>query len=620
MSLCQMAEQLVEVPETVSRDGVQQRIVEQIVDAPVMQAMEELAEVSKVFSQDRIQRRIVEQIIPATSLAEMIIDVPVVQTPEKTQQAMNTYVQHVVDTVEVERPTIIDGTVQKPIIQEKINQVTQHVEVPLSQFNDKVVDNPVVAQRQIPMVYVEMKTAENPQLQIPDDVIDVPAVLVVPVPQVQVSGKTVEISQLQTAEKIVDTFDANGNRVANKLRRRDCVMREMRKNKLPFRLALNRADPDEIARHCKYCNERGVTRLYESGTALAEGMRVPVSKMEKLIAARCQTSMKMVKDPDRRPYPAYPSGKSWCEACGKMGSGQKFYHNVTPGSDSAAEAQQQHKSSKHQPTKKSTRQERGGERKEEERDQEGRKEEEKEVEDGGEQVEKDVTGWTEVTRNKRKKRVQIFVKVDEMKMVAMDVSPEDKVQKILNTVSGSERDVYVTSGGRILRGSDKLKNFGVRDGSTVEVTSRMRGGGGKHREKKSKIEKEWSGSPKKIEQAHGQKVEVQPSRNVDEMYVLMEEQMRLMREEAKGLHVTGEVTRRIVEHVVKMRLMAENMKKQASDDDLKMCGKDGTRVEGIHGGSDRQAERVGNEGDEGRSSKKSHERRQRMCRSRPGRG
>ena len=98
------------------------------------------------------------------------------------------------------------------------------------------------------------------------------------------------------------------------------------------------------------------------------------------------------------------------------------------------------------------------------RDQEGR----------GELVEKDVTGWTEVTRNKRKKMVQIFVKVDGMKTVAIEVSPEDKVQKILNIVSGSDWDVYVTSGGRILRGSDKLKSFGVRDGSTVEVTSRRR--------------------------------------------------------------------------------------------------------------------------------------------------
>ena len=52
-----------------------------------------------------------------------------------------------------------------------------------------------------------------------------------------------------------------------------------------------------------------------------------------------------------------------------------------------------------------------------------------------------MTGWTEVTRNKRKKMVQIFVKVDGMKTVAMEVSPEDKVQRILNTVSKSDRDV-----------------------------------------------------------------------------------------------------------------------------------------------------------------------------------
>ena len=57
----------------------------------------------------------------------------------------------------------------------------------------------------------------------------------------------------------------------------------------------------------------------------------------------------------------------------------------------------------------------------------------------------------------------------------MEVSLEDKVQKILNTASKSDRDVYVTSGGRILKGSDKLKSCEVRDGSTVEVTSRMRG-------------------------------------------------------------------------------------------------------------------------------------------------
>ena len=101
----------------------------------------------------------------------------------------------------------------------------------------------------------------------------------------------------------------------------------------------------------------------------------------------------------------------------------------------------------------------GPQRKRPGREKEGRKEAE---EGGGEPVEKDVTGWTEVTRNKRKKMVQIFVKVDGMNTVAMEVSPEDKVQKILNTVSGSDRDVYVMSDVRILRKSDKEELWGSR--------------------------------------------------------------------------------------------------------------------------------------------------------------
>ena len=105
-----------------------------------------------------------------------------------------------------------------------------------------------------------------------------------------------------------------------------------------------------------------------------------------------------------------------------------------------------------------------------------------------------------VTRNKRqKKTVQIFVKLDEMKTVLREVSPEDKVQEILNTVGGSEQDVYVTCEGKMLRKDEQLKSCGVRDGSTIQVTSRMRGGG-KHKDKKSKAEKKQAASAKTPEQ------------------------------------------------------------------------------------------------------------------------
>ena len=167
------AKQLMEVPETVSQDRIKQRTVEQIVDAPVSETVEELADVFKVSSQDRIQQYAVEQTIeiPAVSLDEKIIEVPVARTPEKAQQVVNTLVQHDVNTVEVERPQIMKQTWQKPIIQEKINQVTRHVEIPQVQFLNKVDEMPVGVQRQIlPMTQTVQKTTEIPQLQFPDQV------------------------------------------------------------------------------------------------------------------------------------------------------------------------------------------------------------------------------------------------------------------------------------------------------------------------------------------------------------------------------------------------------------------------------------------------------------------
>ena len=339
----EMVTQLMEVPETVSQDRIQQRTVEQIVDARVPQAVEELADVFRTFSQDRIQQRIVEQTILATSLAEMIIEAPITQTPERTQQVVNTSVQHVVNTVEVEKLNIIDETVQKPTIQEKINQATKHVEVPLVQFLNKVDEIPVVAQRQIPIVVQTIqKTTDIPQLQCIDKVIDVPVVSVAQAPHVQIVEKTVESPQMQiaekTAEKIVDTretqtiqgeslvhltgamkpndldakikflaeeelcgvggpvFDANGNRVANELRGQNCVTGEMWKNEPPFNLSLNQATSDDIAWQRKKYTGRGTRKLQESDT-LAEGTEAPVPKMPDSIEAHCQASLKSAKDP-----------------------------------------------------------------------------------------------------------------------------------------------------------------------------------------------------------------------------------------------------------------------------------------------------------------------------------
>ena len=134
-------------------------------------------------------------------------------------------------------------------------------------------------------------------------------------------------------------FDAHGNRVANELGGRNCVTGEMRKNKLPSRLDLNNAISDDIDWQCKHYAGRGVRKLHESGTALVEDMEGPVSKTPDSIEAHDQASLKLAKDPDGGPYPAFASDKLWSEASGEIGSEKKFYHNVSSGADLAESVQ-----------------------------------------------------------------------------------------------------------------------------------------------------------------------------------------------------------------------------------------------------------------------------------------
>ena len=76
--------------------------------------------------------------------------------------------------------------------------MTKSVEMPVTRCTDKVVDIPVVAQRQISTVQTVQTSIEIPQLP----VVDVPVVVVAQVPQVHVEMKTVEITQLQPVEQV----------------------------------------------------------------------------------------------------------------------------------------------------------------------------------------------------------------------------------------------------------------------------------------------------------------------------------------------------------------------------------------------------------------------------------
>ena len=147
---------------------------------------------------------------------------------EETKQDVNTHVQHVVNAVEAE----------KPIINEKINQVTKHVEIPQLHFLSRVADMSVVVQRQVFMVQKVMegsqmqvveKTVEGPQFQMlrkplrlhrprqfrvqkivempkvqfSDEEVNVPVVAQRQVPMIPNVQKTVEVPQIQYVDKIV---------------------------------------------------------------------------------------------------------------------------------------------------------------------------------------------------------------------------------------------------------------------------------------------------------------------------------------------------------------------------------------------------------------------------------
>ena len=59
-----------------------------------------------------------------------------------------------------------------------INQVTKHAEIPQTQNVDKVVDMPVVTQRQVPQIQTALKTVEAPPAQFVGRVVEAPEIVV----------------------------------------------------------------------------------------------------------------------------------------------------------------------------------------------------------------------------------------------------------------------------------------------------------------------------------------------------------------------------------------------------------------------------------------------------------
>ena len=128
--------------------------------------------------------------------------------------------------------------------------------------------------------------------------------------------------------------------------------------------------------------------------------------------------------------------------------------------------------------------------------------------------------------------------------------------------------------------SDKLKSCADRHGSTVQVTSRMRGGG-KHKDKKNKEEKKRSASSVKLEQTRGEKTEVGPELNEESqevrfdegMYASMCEQVSSITECVGKSKATSEEVQRVVEEVKSMRMVMAGARKHATSEGLQRMRK-----------------------------------------------
>ena len=173
------------------------------------------------------------------------------------------------------------------------------------------------------------------------------------------------------------------------------------------------------------------------------------------------------------------------------------------------------------------------------------------------QVEKDVTGWTEVTRKMKRKTVQIFVKMNGSMATPMEVNlTNDKVEDVLRQVQNDE-DVYVTMQGQALRMSDELKSCGVTDGCTIQVTSRLRGGG-KHKDKKGQKERKRAVKPKGPEQES----EEEPKSDEGPALIQMDEVLRRMEENEEFQKIIvwmsegseGEAQQKVQSYLAKIRM------------------------------------------------------------------
>ena len=380
-----------------------------------------------------------------------------------------------------------------------------------------------MAQRQISTVQTVQTNIEIPQLQYTDEMVDVPVMSVVQVPRVLAVEKTTEIPQFRVAELLkfntskpgdeqdsseqyVDRMKEGQNDMCYVTDESIAVVsslfeENLRKkgHEVPYM-----ADPvDEYAVH-QFKESDGTKMNPTTKEGLDLGDEDEKKTLEEL-KAKLEPLTELMKEVlgdkveeaivDDRTVDLLrvltTSGHGLSVNMKRIMKAQAPVDNANVSTNAFDRLERQQHSSKQQQQPQTARQPTRQEREKErgERKKERKEKEEREAEEGrGEQVKKDVTDWTVVTRNRRqRKMVQIFVRVNGSKATPMEVNlTDDRVEDVMRRIQNDE-DAYVTLHGRVLKRGEKLKSCEVTDGCTIQVTSRLRGGG-KHKDKRSKAD------------------------------------------------------------------------------------------------------------------------------------
>ena len=388
-----------------------------------------------------------------------------------------------------------DQVIDVPVVEQRqihMDRTAQKTsETPKLQFVDKVVDVPVVLVVQFPQVQVVEEAVEVPQSQLVGKIADIPeekefdrktnhrTLVKHKIEKITVLTKTIEEKTVR-----VETLAVEVEKMRSELfdAERALLATPFAKVKGLITCLFNRLQaeaPSEVS--YMSCRDEGTSKATEKKEDLDVDDAKHSSKLEAAVDGENSTLQLLGIFLDQQLQMDTTRADERDQDCEALCRINKQSPNIAGGvhvdendldddaglrvvtqmvnvpvvMQRAAAAQdrsiQQHNNKPQQPTKQTTQERERGQTEKGRKGEREKKEKEREtVEEGDKEVKKDVMGWTVVTtsRKQRKRTVQIFVKVDGIKTVLREVSPEDIVQKILNTVSGSDQDVHAMYEGK----------------------------------------------------------------------------------------------------------------------------------------------------------------------------